>query len=214
MFTQEEQYTELLEPIPEPQQVSQNDNDVISDVTDVEQDRETVEQHSANFEETRVLYESLYHNLAVEVEKVNSVNLEQGKSQNPLNDPLDHACKYTKRIRELIILIRQTSPSINNSSDKLVAVTPKNKDKRVRFIEPVTSSRNTNIKTASSSNLVSNKPMLSSTGVKPFTSASGSQPSGNTKKNKIQRPPSSTQKNNVEAHLRTVKCSLKKELYC
>nr|GFB93676.1 hypothetical protein [Tanacetum cinerariifolium] len=74
MFTQEEQYTELLEPIPEPQQVSQNDNNVISEVTDVEQDGETVEQHSVNFEETRALYESLYQNLAVEVEKVNSVN--------------------------------------------------------------------------------------------------------------------------------------------
>nr|GFC13894.1 hypothetical protein [Tanacetum cinerariifolium] len=67
-------YTELLEPIPEPQQVPHNDNNVISKVTDVEQDGETVEQHSANFEETRALYESLYQNLAVEVEKVNSVN--------------------------------------------------------------------------------------------------------------------------------------------
>nr|GFB92997.1 putative zinc finger, CCHC-type [Tanacetum cinerariifolium] len=73
MFTQEEQYTELLEPIPEPQQVPQNDNNVISEVTDVEQDGETVEQQSANLEETRALYESLYQNLAVEVEKVNSV---------------------------------------------------------------------------------------------------------------------------------------------
>nr|GFB01138.1 hypothetical protein [Tanacetum cinerariifolium] len=71
---EEEQYTELLEPIPEPQQVLQNDNNVISEVTDVEQDGETVKQHSANFEETRALYESLYQNLAVEVEKVNSVN--------------------------------------------------------------------------------------------------------------------------------------------
>nr|GFC53136.1 hypothetical protein [Tanacetum cinerariifolium] len=74
MFTQEEQYTELLEPIPEPQQVPQNDNNVISEVTDMEQDREIVEQHSINFEETRALYESLYQNFAVEVEKVNSVN--------------------------------------------------------------------------------------------------------------------------------------------
>nr|GFB33387.1 hypothetical protein [Tanacetum cinerariifolium] len=68
------EYTELLKPILEPQQVPQNDNKVISKVTDVEQDRETVLQHSANFEETRALYESLYQNLAVEVEKVNSVN--------------------------------------------------------------------------------------------------------------------------------------------
>nr|GFC08686.1 hypothetical protein [Tanacetum cinerariifolium] len=74
MFTQEEQYTELLEPIPESYQVPQNDNEVISEVTGVEQGGETVEQHSANFEETHALFESLYHNLAVEVEKVNSVN--------------------------------------------------------------------------------------------------------------------------------------------
>nr|GEY55893.1 hypothetical protein [Tanacetum cinerariifolium] len=75
MFTQEEPYTELLEPIPEPQQVPQNDNNVISKVTDMEQEGEIVEQHSVNFEETRALYDSLYQNLAVEVEKVNSTIL-------------------------------------------------------------------------------------------------------------------------------------------
>nr|GEW54755.1 hypothetical protein [Tanacetum cinerariifolium] len=63
---------------------------------------------------------------------------------------------------------------------------------------------------SSSSNLVSNNPMLSSTGVKPSTSL---QPSGNTKKDRIQRPPSSTQKNKVEAHHRTVKSSLKNKNY-
>ncbi|GKF32406.1 hypothetical protein Tco_0102204, partial [Tanacetum coccineum] len=40
MFTQEEQYTELLEPIPEPHQVQQNDSNVISDASSVEQDGE------------------------------------------------------------------------------------------------------------------------------------------------------------------------------
>ncbi|GJZ62000.1 retrovirus-related pol polyprotein from transposon TNT 1-94 [Tanacetum coccineum] len=45
--------------------------------------------------------------------------------------------------------------------------------------------------------------------LKPSTSTSGSQPSGNTKKDKIQRTTSSTQKNKVEAHLRIVKSSLK-----
>nr|GFA25398.1 hypothetical protein [Tanacetum cinerariifolium] len=74
MFTQEEQYTELLEPIPESHQVPQNDNDVISEDTSVEQGGEIVEQHPVNFEETRALYQSLYQNLAIEVEKVNSVN--------------------------------------------------------------------------------------------------------------------------------------------
>ncbi|GKE36424.1 retrovirus-related pol polyprotein from transposon TNT 1-94 [Tanacetum coccineum] len=51
--------------------------------------------------------------------------------------------------------------------------------------------------------------MLSSTGVKSSTSASGSQPSGNTKKDKIRQTPSSTQKNKVEAHPRKVKSSFK-----
>ncbi|GJR44638.1 hypothetical protein Tco_1312741 [Tanacetum coccineum] len=100
--------------------------------------------------------------------------LELGKSQHPLNNSLDSTCKYTKQIQELLIIIKQTCPSINNSGDKLVAVTLKNKDKRVRFTEPITSSGNTHLKTDSSSNLVSNKPALSSTGVRPSSSASGS----------------------------------------
>nr|GEX68021.1 hypothetical protein [Tanacetum cinerariifolium] len=74
MLTQEEQYTELLEPILELHQVSQNDNDTISKDFSVEQSGETVEQHPTNFEETRALYDSLYQNLAIEVEKVNTVN--------------------------------------------------------------------------------------------------------------------------------------------
>nr|GEZ51465.1 hypothetical protein [Tanacetum cinerariifolium] len=72
MFTQEEQYTELLKPIPESHQVPQNDNDVISEDTSVEQGGEIVEQHPANFEETCALYDSLYQNLETEVERVNS----------------------------------------------------------------------------------------------------------------------------------------------
>ncbi|GKC62550.1 retrovirus-related pol polyprotein from transposon TNT 1-94 [Tanacetum coccineum] len=55
-----------------------------------------------------------------------------------------------------------------------------------------------------------NKPLLTSTGVKPTTSASGSKPSGNTKNNRITRPPSSNQKNKVEDHSRKVKSSLNK----
>nr|GEV82504.1 Gag-Pol polyprotein [Tanacetum cinerariifolium] len=74
MFTQEEQYTKLLKPISEPHQVPQNDNNVISEVTSMEQSAETVEQHPANVEETRALYDSLYQNLAIKVEKVNTVN--------------------------------------------------------------------------------------------------------------------------------------------
>nr|GEX70917.1 hypothetical protein [Tanacetum cinerariifolium] len=66
MFTQEEQYTELLEPIPEPHQVPQNDNYVISEVSSVEQSGGTVEQHPANVEETPD--ESLAKHKALELE--------------------------------------------------------------------------------------------------------------------------------------------------
>nr|GEX14955.1 DUF3783 domain protein [Tanacetum cinerariifolium] len=69
MFTQEEQYTELLEPIPEPHQVPQNDSNVIYEVSSMEQVGRTIEQHSANVKETRAYHESLFHNLAAEVEK-------------------------------------------------------------------------------------------------------------------------------------------------
>nr|GEW43861.1 uncharacterized mitochondrial protein AtMg00810-like [Tanacetum cinerariifolium] len=136
------------------------------------------------------------------------------KNRTAHSDYIRHTQEQATILREeLLIIIRRTCLCINNLSDKLVAVTPMNKAKRVGFTELVTSSGNTNINTASLSNLVSNKHALSSTGVKPSTSASGSQPSGNTKKDKIQRPSSSTQKNKVEAHLRTVKSSLKNKNY-
>nr|GEU66631.1 glycoprotein-N-acetylgalactosamine 3-beta-galactosyltransferase [Tanacetum cinerariifolium] len=88
MFTQEEQYTELLEPILESHQVTHNDNNVISEVTSVEQSRETVEQHPTNFEETRALYDSLYQNLAIEVEKVNTVNRKLKETNTDLTTEL------------------------------------------------------------------------------------------------------------------------------
>nr|GEU71649.1 reverse transcriptase domain-containing protein [Tanacetum cinerariifolium] len=69
MFTQEEQYTELLEPILEPHQVQQNDSNVIFKVSSVEQGRGTVDQHPVTVEETRAYFESLYNNLVIEVEK-------------------------------------------------------------------------------------------------------------------------------------------------
>ncbi|GKE51741.1 hypothetical protein Tco_1486897, partial [Tanacetum coccineum] len=57
LFTQEEQYTELLEPIPEPHQLQQNDSNVISEVSSVEQSGEIVDQHPATVEETRAYFE-------------------------------------------------------------------------------------------------------------------------------------------------------------
>nr|GEU82106.1 retrovirus-related Pol polyprotein from transposon TNT 1-94 [Tanacetum cinerariifolium] len=122
-------------------------------------------------------------------------------------DYLKHIQEETATLKEIVKHERSLNPlntSLDYTCDKLMAVTPMNKTKKVRFTEPVTSSGNTPIKTASSSNVVSNKPMLSSTGVNLPTSASGSQPSGNTKKYKIQQTPSSAKKNKLEAYPRNV----------
>ncbi|GJT49309.1 hypothetical protein Tco_0975466 [Tanacetum coccineum] len=84
----QEQYTDLLEPIPEPHQVQQNDSNVISDAPSVEQNGGTVEQSPATVEETRALYDSLYNNLAIEVDKVNSVNRKMKETNAELTTEL------------------------------------------------------------------------------------------------------------------------------
>nr|GEU40981.1 retrovirus-related Pol polyprotein from transposon TNT 1-94 [Tanacetum cinerariifolium] len=111
---------------------------------------------------------------------------------------------------ELLVYASQTCPNSPKPSKKLVSVTPINKDKRVRFAEPVTSSNNIPKQTDSLKTKDSNKPLLISTGVKPTTSTSGSKTLGNTKNNRITRPPRSNQKNKVEDHRRKVKSILNK----
>nr|GEV90515.1 hypothetical protein [Tanacetum cinerariifolium] len=82
MFTQKEQYTELLEPILESHQEPQNDNNVISEATSVEQSGEIIEQHPAN--------------LAIEVEKVNSVNRKLKETNADLTTELERFKNQTR----------------------------------------------------------------------------------------------------------------------
>nr|GEY19875.1 hypothetical protein [Tanacetum cinerariifolium] len=89
-----------------------------------------------------------------------------------------------------------------------MVVTPKNNDKKIRFTEHIPLSGNTPAKTTSSTNVASNTHVLSSTGVKLLSSASGSQPQGNIKNDKIQRTPSKAKKNKLKDHPRTVRPSL------
>nr|GFC28084.1 hypothetical protein [Tanacetum cinerariifolium] len=130
---------------------------------------------------------------------------------NPFNTSLDYACKYTKRIQELLIILKKTCPCINDLGTKLMVVTPTNNNKQIRFTEHILSSGNIPVKTISSTNVVSNTPVLSSTGINLLSSASGSQPQGNTKKDRIQQTQSKAKKNNLEDHPRTVKPSLNKK---
>ncbi|GJY50400.1 hypothetical protein Tco_0441247 [Tanacetum coccineum] len=69
--------------------------------------------------------------------------VEHVKSKYPLDHSLEYACRYAKLIQELLTHISKTCSSVNNTDGKLVVATPKNKEKRVRFTEPVTSSGNT-----------------------------------------------------------------------
>ncbi|GJS78821.1 hypothetical protein Tco_0044571 [Tanacetum coccineum] len=74
IFIQEEQYIEILDPITKPHMIQQNNSNVIYVESSVEHNRGTVEHHLATVEEIRAYFESLYNNLAIKVEKVNSVN--------------------------------------------------------------------------------------------------------------------------------------------
>nr|GEW39521.1 hypothetical protein [Tanacetum cinerariifolium] len=90
---------------------------------------------------------------------------------NTLNTSLDYACKYTKRIQELLMILKQTSPCINDLGTKLMAVTPKNNNKKISFTEHIPSSGNKPVKTTYSTKVVSNTHVLSSTGVNLLSSA-------------------------------------------
>ncbi|GJY15784.1 hypothetical protein Tco_0386206 [Tanacetum coccineum] len=119
---------------------------------------------------------------------------------------------YIKHTMEQAAILRETCPIIHTPSKKLGAVMPiKNKDKKVRFAEPVTSSSKPSVEISSSSNLVSNPPLSSSTGMITSTSVSGSKPSGNTKNDRISQPLSSNKKKKVKAQPRKHKSSLNKE---
>nr|GFA21373.1 hypothetical protein [Tanacetum cinerariifolium] len=126
------------------------------------------------------------------------------------NDYLKHTQEETATLREIVKSERLHNPlntSIDYACTQLMDVTSINNNKRIRFTEHIPSSRNIPLKTPSSTNVVSNKLVLSSTGVTLPTSASGSQPQGNTKKDRIQQTQSRGKKNKLEDHPRNVRLS-------
>nr|GEY59546.1 hypothetical protein [Tanacetum cinerariifolium] len=65
--------------------------------------------------------------------------VESERLLSPLNTPLAYACKYTRRIQELLMILQQTCPRITDLGTNLVAVTPKNQNKQVRRVALVSS---------------------------------------------------------------------------
>nr|GEZ23283.1 retrovirus-related Pol polyprotein from transposon TNT 1-94 [Tanacetum cinerariifolium] len=56
---------------------------------------------------------------------------------DPLNTSLDYACKYTRRIQELLVILQQTYPYLADIGIKLETVTPKNTTKQIRHTTQV-----------------------------------------------------------------------------
>ncbi|GJS38063.1 integrase, catalytic region, zinc finger, CCHC-type containing protein [Tanacetum coccineum] len=119
-------------------------------------------------------------------------------------DYVKHTQENTDTLREIV---KQAREFRSLDSDLDSALKPKSKNKKVRFAEPSTSSSNTQKLVDSCKTKDTNKPLLPSTGVISFTSASGSKPPGNTKKSRILRKTSSNKKNKVEDHLRSLICA-------
>ncbi|GKB96819.1 retrovirus-related pol polyprotein from transposon TNT 1-94, partial [Tanacetum coccineum] len=136
---------------------------------------------------------------------------EHARALRPLDSDLDSACKFATRIQELLVYVSDTCPSLSKQSKKLIAVTPINKNKKVRFAEPSTSSSNIQKQVDYRKTKDTNTPWFPSTRVISSTSASGSKPLGNTKKNKISRPTCSNKKNKIIDYLRSIKSSLNKK---
>ncbi|GJY76115.1 retrovirus-related pol polyprotein from transposon TNT 1-94 [Tanacetum coccineum] len=135
-------------------------------------------------------------NVKKDIDEIETINIELEHNIEPISHRLknnrdahevylEKTIENTNTLRglELLVNVSKTCPSLTKSCEKLVAVTPMNKDKKVRFAEPVISSSNIPKQADSLKTKDSNKPLLTSTGVNLTTSASGSKPSGNTKNN-------------------------------
>ncbi|GJV33301.1 putative ribonuclease H-like domain-containing protein [Tanacetum coccineum] len=59
--------------------------------------------------------------------------VECARKQNPSKPLLESACMFTKHVKELLVHVSKTCPNLTKSNEKLVAVTPINKDKKVRL---------------------------------------------------------------------------------
>ncbi|GJT33021.1 hypothetical protein Tco_0923440 [Tanacetum coccineum] len=129
--------------------------------------------------------------------------VEQAKEKQPLEKELDFACKHAKQTQELLVYVRDTCPNAIKLNEKKVAVTPKNKVKKARFVEPLTSLSNSK-QVESSKTSDSNTPVLSSTGLKCSTSKCGSKPTGNKRNDMISQTPSRNIKNKAESQPRKV----------
>nr|GEX19808.1 integrase, catalytic region, zinc finger, CCHC-type, peptidase aspartic, catalytic [Tanacetum cinerariifolium] len=189
IFTQEEQYTDLLKPIPEPHQVQQNDSNVTSAVSSIEQGGRN------SIEETRVLYDSLYNNLATEFEKVISVNRKLRETNANLTTEL---ARYKNR--EKCFEISQ------EKYDKLERINPFKNSREAKYVpnKPANESARTNPITGPQPHVITKKVVnsnshgFSSTRVDITTKNRRPQPRSNTKNDMVPSASKSSRIKNKE----------------
>nr|GEX18042.1 hypothetical protein [Tanacetum cinerariifolium] len=119
MFTQEEQYRDLLEPIPEPQLVPQNDNHVTSVAPSMVHSGGTIETSSAPNEEICAHQEAVYRNLVDQVAQVNRVNSNMRATNAELKSELarykiqEQRVEITKFVRDFKSLVKEADESLD-----------------------------------------------------------------------------------------------------
>ncbi|GKA96471.1 hypothetical protein Tco_0818566 [Tanacetum coccineum] len=93
--------------------------------------------------------------------------VEQARTSNPLDNALAYACMYTKQIQELLVYVSDICPSSPLKSEKLVAVTPMNKARKVTFAKiSATSENNIQTRVDLHKTETTNKPLVPFTSVK------------------------------------------------
>ncbi|GJY10082.1 hypothetical protein Tco_0378267 [Tanacetum coccineum] len=78
--------------------------------------------------------------------------VKHARKQNPSEPLLDSACRFTKHVQELLVYVSKTCSNLPKPSEKLVDVTPLNKDKRVSGSKPSGNTKNNRISQLSCSN--------------------------------------------------------------
>nr|GEX02440.1 integrase, catalytic region, zinc finger, CCHC-type, peptidase aspartic, catalytic [Tanacetum cinerariifolium] len=132
------------------------------------------------------------------------------KNRTAHTDYIRHTQAEAATLREIVESERLINP-LNTSLDYASSgYDSKNKDKQIRLTKHIPKSGKTTVPSTLSTNVVSNTPVLSSTGVTLLSSASGSQSSNNTKNDRIWRTPRKA-KTKLEDHLRPVRPSLNKK---
>nr|GEZ20703.1 hypothetical protein [Tanacetum cinerariifolium] len=136
--------------------------------------------------------------------------LEEARVDKLLDSSLVYAFRYTKHSQELLEYVIYICLKDFNARDKKLASTPFTKKKQVTFKEPCeTSTHNTPTHPKQQKMKKTNEPVIPSTRVKGATSASGSKPRSNTKKDRTMLAKSVMKK--VEDHPRNNNSSVKRK---